>query len=255
MASLPGSVIDFHYTTPVGGEALRENVRASLASRLRDVVCRPVSGRTLHIIASGPSATSAPFDATDTMALNGASALFRQKGREPTFWAAVDPQPFVADFIPAPAFVYTTHLINSQCDTDVRVALGRRDAVLWHTYDPRTADLLGGRTVVSAGTSVTLNAIPLAHMLGYRNIEIWGWDGCFVGSRHHAVDQDHDTSDEVSVCAGGWRRPFRSTATWAFEAQQAVSLLSQVDYRVVVRGRGMIAHILRKAGVRPRATT
>ncbi len=243
-------LVEFRYTTPKTGSALRQHVQGALSFCSRHAEPAPASPHTLHIIANGPSARQAPFDAPHTMALNGALRLFVERGLEPTYWAALDPQEMVAKFVTKPRPRRTTYLVNSQCHPAVCHTLAGLNVHLWHSYNDAFNDLLNGRTAIDAGTSVTLNAIPLAHMLGYRSIEVWGWDGCYLGGKDHAVAQKHNAKGTVDLKVGFWRRPFKTTPTWALEAQQAVALLSQVDYRVRVRGSGMIGSILRHAGVR-----
>lgn len=250
MAHAAERLIEFRYKTPTTGAALRENVRAALASGRPDAEPRPARFPNLHIVANGPTAAHAPLDASFTLAVNGSLKLFTERGLAPTFWACVDPKKMIAGFLDnAPR--RTHYLVNSQCHPSVLEALrGYPWVSLWHSYNEAFVDLLDGRTVIDAGTTITLNALPLLHMLGYRSFDVWGWDGCYLGGKDHAVAQKHRRRGSVDLKVGFWRRPFKTTPTWALEAQEAVALLSQVNYRVRVRGSGMIGSILRHAGVR-----
>lgn len=250
MAHAAERIIQFDYKVPYDGAVLRENVRAALASGLPDVEgFRGFAGQTLTIVGNGPSAVNTPFDKAYALALNGSLKLFTERKTYPAYWACVDPKPMVADFV-KDAPHETIYLVNSQCHPSVREALRGRTVRLWHSYNDAFNDLLEGRTVIDGGTSITLNAFPLMHMLGYRRFEVYGWDGCYMRDKDHAVPQfyERDKANDVTLRVGWWRK-FLTSPTWALEAQQAVHLLGHATYPVKVHGRGMIGAALRHAGV------
>lgn len=231
-----GAVIEFKVQTPVSDLRLLRNVAWS-RPRYPDVSQGPPRCATLNIIASGPSARSAPLSHLGpTMALNGSLGLFREAGLTPTWWAACDPQVLVSDFLrdPPPETIY---LAASKCDRTVFRALRGHQVRLWHLDDVDAVPW-----AVPVATTITLTAIPLAVHMGFRRIDIWGWDGCYLDGLDHACPQPHDTAHNVSVEVG--RQTFHTTASWALEAQEAVYVVGQCGARIRIHGPGMIATIL-----------
>ncbi|MCR5876934.1 hypothetical protein [Phenylobacterium sp. J367] len=133
----------------------------------------------------------------------------------------------------------TTYFVASKCHSDVFAALEGRDARLWHIGDSHPAG-------VPTACSITLTAMSLFRMMGWRRFRTFGWDGCYMDGRDHAVSQPHSGQD-VTVEVGD--QEFRTTTTWACEAQDAVNQLSFADYEVEVMGGGMIGAILAMKGL------
>lgn len=226
-----GAVIEFDVRTPLNAEGLARNAAWAMARGYLDVVPGGDRDGTVNIIANGPSARSAPQDGL-TLALNGAIGLFRQP---PTWWAACDPQGLVANFVRDPP-KGTKYLVASKCDRRVFDALRLRPVLLWHVDD--TPGVPWG---VPSATSITLVALSLMRRMGYRDFRVWGWDGCYVDGRDHAVPQKH-RAEKINVGVAG--RSFLTTPTWAAEAQDAVNQLAGADYRVRIEGDGMIKAIV-----------
>ena len=215
-------------------------MRLALRRRLPEIEPLPERSDTLTVIANGPGALQAPLDGRPTIALNGALKLFHGKC-PPTYWAAFDAQPMVAEFV-RDAPLGTTYLVGSKCCPAVFDNLAGRDVRLWHILSAPTQAMLKERWLVVPGVSITLTAFSLMRMLGYRKFDVWGWDGCFVDGKDHAVPQRH-TKQDWDIEVGG--RTFRSTTTWAAEGEEAVLRLRQGDYSVTVNGDGYFGALLR----------
>lgn len=226
--------VEFQIRTPVDDEGLRANVISALARDLPELGWAPLRDDRLKVVAGGPSARHASLDGP-TLALNGALGLFGRKG--PNWWAGCDPQAHLADFLKDPP-QDTVYLVASKCHPAVFDALAKRKVVLWHVWEPMTADLFEDRDSVLAGTSVTICAFELMGMLGFRHFETWGWDGCYVGGAHHALPQAHAAVDIENTVGG---QVFSTTTTWALEAQDAWNKLKDLD--IDIRGGGMIGAI------------
>lgn len=226
-----GAIIEFDVRTPLSRDGLRSNVAWALAEGFPEVESAPDRPETVNIIANGPSALNAPQDGL-TVALNGAHRLFR---KAPTWWAACDPQGLVADFVNRP-FLETQYLVASKCDRRVFDALWGMDVRVWHIDDCEDVPWS-----VPSATSITLTALSLFRRMGYRDFRVWGWDGCYVDGRDHAVPQLH-SAERITVRVGG--KSFETTPTWAAEAQDAVNQLAGADYRVRIEGDGMIKAVV-----------
>lgn len=208
--------------------------------------------RRLDIITNGPSAALTPWNMCGpTMALNGALDLFTERGWEPTYFAACDPQELVTEFLVNAPF-HTTFLLASQCHPSVFRRLQNRRVLLWHLLD---GPVLPPHTpFVRHGSSITLTALHLARLLGYNDLHVWGWDCCVdpLTLTHHAAAHgdfraelralEHRTSLD-----GEPTRSFLTTNTWAFEAQQAVFMVEELrrfGVTTTVHGPGLVRHTL-----------
>ncbi len=243
MAGDSGGVVQFEIQTPLDDAALRTHVRAALSRGLKEVEIMAPRKERLTIVANGPSALAAPLTRAPTLAVNNALRLFVDRGLAPDFWIASDPQACVADFL-RDAPLETTYLVASKCHPAVFEALAGRRILLWHCAEPPTLDLLVGRLIIQTSISVTLCALNLMPVLGYHRLETWGWDGCYLAGRDHAVAQPH-SPDDIMVELGPKRR-FATTRSWAAEAEEAVRLCQGMQRHLTIRGRGMIGAILRR---------
>lgn len=230
-------VIEFDVRTPYDDATMRERVARNLKRGLPEAGRAPDHDGVLTIVANGPSAIHADTRGT-TLALNGAIRLFSDEGWAPDYWAACDPQPVVASFLPS-APLGTRYFVASKCDDAVFDALGNRDVTMWHVGDAHPEG-------IPTACSITLVAMGLFRRMGWRRFRTWGWDGCYLDGRDHAVPQGHAGQD-VTVIVGD--TPYKTTTTWACEAQDAVNQLAVADYDVEVMGGGMIAAILKAHGI------
>lgn len=228
--------IEFELRIPATKRQLERQVRRNLWRGLPEVHGWAQLPGPLRIIANGPSAKQAPLTGR-TMALNGALRLFTDKGLAPTFWAACDPQPIVAEFV-ANAPKETVYLVASKCHPSVFKALKGREVHVWHVSGNGAPK---NRPLIPTAVSITLCAMTLARWMGYRDLETWGWDGCYIDGQDHAVPQPHNAED-INIEIG--ERTFHSTPTWGVEGQDAGRQFTRDGYRPRIMGDGMFASLL-----------
>lgn len=244
------SPIEFRVNQPLASDQRAEHVRLSLSRGLPDFDAAPL--QSITILANGPSLQDCPAHALSgpTAAVNGALRWCIDHNITPTYWACCDPQEHVKDFIPDDAPKSTRYLIASKCHPavfDRAEALGL-DVALWHFRDdPHTQD----RRPVRVASTVTLTLLTLLRQVGYRHFDIYGWDACYRGDRHHAIEQiAPDPQTNVSIRAGATQfdqdgmpidgRDFLTTTAWALEARDAVIQLHHADYTINIHGDGLI---------------
>src|SRR5258706_1025573 len=284
--------VGFDIHTPHDRTGYKSHVAQHLALALPDADAEPL--RNLTIIANGPSAINAPLHG-ETLALNGAINLFFNSGRLPTYWAACDPQPIVADFLPADPPHGIIYLVASKCHPSVFQKLQGRDVRLWHIDDHPIPESLRS---VACASSVTLVAMQLMHQaFGYREFDTYGWDACHEGMIHHASEPclaENPSRNTIDLAVGAeqieiparpatrlersmswlahriqaialWiasRKPipqptgdfqggrwFKTSRTWAAEAQDACVQIHHADYKANVHGDGLIRAILEAKGL------
>jgi hypothetical protein len=246
VAGDPGRVVEFEIRTPLDAATIRAHVVSALSRGLIEVeVAPPRPGdERFTIVANGPSALGAPLTGTPTLAINNALRLFVERGLAPDYWIASDPQACVADYLRG-APRETVYLVASKCHPAVFETLRDRRVVLWHCAEPSTLDLLTGRLIVQSSITVTLCALNLMPVLGYRHLDVWGWDACYLDGRSHAAEQAY-RGDDITIELGPEpERRFATTKSWAAEAQEAVRLFQTTERHVTVHGDGMIAALLR----------
>lgn len=239
-----GDTIQFKALVPFDVATLQQNVNTCIEAGYPYLPGVRFDTDTIHIYANGPSLKTAPQH-RPSMVLNGAI-----RHMSATYWVACDPQPLVADFLTPGVTVLNHAFIASKCDPSVFEKLHHKLGVCphyWHLGDEST-DHLEGVPKVPTGVSVTLCAIGLAHMMGYRDIHVYGWDGCYDNEGNsHASPQGHSREGdvEVEIGSGPQKRVFKTTHSWALEAQNAVNYVQQFDgLRLTIHGNGLMANVL-----------
>jgi hypothetical protein len=235
--------------TPVDAETLRHQVAAMLGRGLVDQPVAPIQPGALTIVTNGPSARSVPasiLSRPNTLAVNGAMRLFTERHLAPRFWLSLDPQALVADFV-ARGPQRTRYLIASQCHPAVFDTLADRTVRPWHVRNPVYRDLLPDRAVVDCGLTSTLAAIAVARqLLGFRRLELYGWDGCLLNGADHAVPQGF-AGKRCRTAVG--QQIFETSPDWLAELDDARVRLQFVDARIRVHGPGLAGAYLRHLGI------
>lgn len=256
--------VTFDIHTPANGDQLRANIEACRALGLPKVP----TGKTIHIVATGPSARGIFEDfypVGEHCAVNNALRLFTDRRLYPKFWAACDPQGIVASFIPDNPPEETVYLVSSKCHPDVFARLKNRNVLVWDMDDEETHDIT--QSPIPCGVSITLSVFPLLHRLGYSDFHTWGWDGCYMGGQFlkvfengvestvyangtdHATPQPHHTDGDITVGIGeDADQIFQSTPAWLAETQDAALRLGASPYTVTIHGGGMTGQILANNG-------
>lgn len=200
----------------------------------------PVRGDTLQVFASGPSGgvlgvlgVLAASGTKPTLALNGAIRTFTRQGLAPTYWAGCDPQESLADLLEeTPAS--TRYFVASKCHPKVFEKLKDRDVVVWHVNDTSSDPY-----AVPTAISITLTALSLMRMKGFKSFDVRGWDCCYIDNKGYAIDQAPPDCDDINVQLPDGQT-FRTKTTWAAECQDAIIQLMQADYTVNIHGNGLV---------------
>lgn len=241
-----GAITGWNIKTPSNRKELRRNVAHALSLGLAELAHSEPNEISLRVFGNGPTAARAPRGGV-TIAVNGAIGLWKDSPGGPNFWAACDPQAHVADFVRDPP-TGVTYLVASKCHPDVFDALGRRQVFLWHVAEKATADLVIERDPIVKLPSVTMSAFEVGHRMGFRRFETFGWDGCYFGQQHHAVDQAHGKKI-VQLDVDG--RTYPTDTGFMYEAEMAVNYLRGFPRNIVVHGAGMFGAFLRHQGAIP----
>jgi uncharacterized Rossmann fold enzyme len=136
----------------------------------------------------------------------------------------------------------------SQCHPDILDAAGKR-LVCWHPHSETCIDEIGenpkGQTMVSGGSTVGLNAISLAYILGHRQFLLFGFDSSYDENEHHAYPQalnDGELILDTEACG----QKFRASPWMIQQAEQFINLARQLvtlGCELTVYGKGLLPTI------------
>lgn len=118
----------------------------------------------------------------------------------------------------------------SQCHPDVLDAAGER-LICWHPHSGVALEAIGkspkGKTMVSGGSTIGLNAMSLAYILGHRTFLIFGFDSSYADGEGHAYSQSlNDGEWVVEVEAAGQR--FRCAPWMVQQSDEFIPLAKQL---------------------------
>lgn len=230
--------VEFDIRVPCGDDVLISNVASCLKRGLPELARHAPVEQALAVIANGPSAWNAEFDGKPTLAVNGALKLFTDRNAAPDYWIGCDPQAHMADFLKV-APKDTIYLVASKCDPGVFDALKDRTVLVWHVGEDGTADLVRDLDPVPCAVSVTICAFDVMERLGFCSFDTWGWDGCYgPHGEDHANPQAHKATDIENEVGD---RTFKTTTSWALEAQDAWNKLR--GWPIRIHGGGMIGAV------------
>jgi SAM-dependent methyltransferase len=242
-------------------EIVREHVRAAVARNLPQCVPHGRQDTEVMLLAGGPSLADhwpqiiAKRKRGALLAtVNGTYNEALEHGINPSCQIIIDARQFNARFV-VPHVPQCHYFISSQCHPAVFDAAPKDQTLLWHMgrepelvkirdehYGPRGESWFP----VWGGSTVTLRAFCLLRMLGFWRFQVYGFDSCLMGDKHHAYAQPENDADPVVKVLCG-ERVFHCTpwhVSQAHEFQdQAKAMGDEVE--MVVHGDGLIAHILK----------
>lgn len=184
-------------------------------------------------------------------ALNGAHDWLIERGIIPDVLVMLDARAENAQFVQR-SRDDVTYLIAAQCHPDVFDALEGRSVLVWlgcfeHTEQENTfaANHPEAKMFVAGGATVGMKAMHLAHLLGYREQHLFGFDSSYQGEANHAYVQDMNNGEaRIEVTAGA--RKF-TCAPWmakqAMEFQSQARNLLSLGCSIEVHGDGLLPHV------------
>jgi SAM-dependent methyltransferase len=233
-------------------------VRANIMAGWNHVAPYNTQDREVVLLAGGPSLNDCIDEIKELRAegaglvtVNGAYSWALAHGLEPSAQIVLDAREFNTRFV-RPVTEYTKFLIASQCHPDILDWLPRERTWLWHSgLSAENEALVRERTgqffPVPGGSTVTLRAIALLRMLGFKSLHIFGFDSCvrFDGAHHAYIQLENDNEPLVPVVCGG--KTFQCTPwmlSQASEFRDMVSFLGD-EVECAVYGDGLIAQMIK----------
>jgi len=234
------------------------NVRANIQRGLPQFQPYEPQDRLVLLVLGGPSLTDCADDIREKAATgaivvstNATHDWLLERDITPDMHLQLDARPFNSRFVESwlPSIKY---FIASQSDPAVFDALEGADVTIWHCMSkPNERALLrkyylGNFFEVPGGGTIGTRGLMLIRMLGFYNIEAYGFDSCYMGDDHHAYAQEENGTDPIGELEVDGRT-FRCEP-WMFEqAQDFLKMTEHVDekFNLVVHGDGLISHLIK----------
>lgn len=245
-----------HGVLNVTDQQILDNVTANIAGDWLQVSPHPTNDLEAMILCGGPSLSAFEdeikrlrAEGVKLITTNGTYNWAVERGLRPSAQIIVDARAHNARFV-TPLVEGCKYLMASQVHPDVLANLPKDRTLLWHSGNDSLKELLNARYErwywVPGGTTVTLRALPLMRMLGYKKFHLFGFDSCLDGDAHHAYAQAENDGQKVIPVTCGDRifhcHPWM--ASQAAEFQQLVKALGD-ELELEVYGDGLIAHMLK----------
>jgi len=226
-----------------------ENIESAYRRGLKKFEFQPLNGGRWNICAGGPSLRDEISKLRKAkgriVSMNGSYDYLFGKGVKSDYFILADPIAFMGSFLSKPR-KDVIYLIAAHCDPGVFDALAGFDVRVWDMLQYDSTDRVkadGSNIPIGGGSTVGLRAINLGHALGFRDIHLWGFDGCLKGSKMHSYSQDGDGEvGEVSFTCYG--KVFNMTLQLINQAEDFKELLRRnPGLKLTVHTHGIIRHI------------
>lgn len=166
----------------VDNDGCRRNVESALRRNLPACGWGPKRAGQLAIVGSGPSVRDHLEELRawpgEVWATNGAYRYLLDNGIVPHVFVGLDPVPGLKEYVEG-RHDNTAFLMSSVCDPCVFDELESADVYVWHS---KQGDFPypDGAQVVGGGTTCLTRMPYLAHMLGWRDMTMFGADSSFT---------------------------------------------------------------------------
>lgn len=237
-----------------------DNVNHSIKLQLPQLWPHEEQDNVIAIVGGGPSLDDTIDDLIEkhengmkVVSLNGTHDYLLDKGIRPSVHVQIDAREFNARFVENWQ-EKTKYLIASQCHPKVFENLKDAEVYLFHcangvvpkkTYDDY---YMGNCMILPGGSTVMLRTIPLMRVLGFKKMEIYGFDSCVMGKDHHAYDQEEN--DEGPIATVNVNGKKFVCFSWMYsQANDFVEMVKSVgdSFELQVHGDGLIAHLIKSS--------
>lgn len=181
---------------------------------------------------------------------SGSHKFLRERGITPTWHVEVDPRAHKVELIgePHPDVEY---LIASACHQKVFDHLEGYNVKLWHVFAPHPNDWREqprGEWALTGGSSVGLRVLTIARFLGFRELHVFGMDGCEGATGKHAAAHPNQPKSHVLVeypeGSGTMYRTTHSILACAKETFHELDMLK--DVKATFYGEGLVQEMAKQ---------
>ncbi len=222
----------------------RANVEHAMSLGMPRLTVRDEKPGPLTIACYGPSLRDTYRDMrSPVLSVSGAHDFLIERRVIPEYHVECDPRAHKAKMLSQPN-EHTEYLIASCCHPDVFRALDGCKVFLWHLdngpesrlwalhHDPLGLSVCGGSTV-------GLRSFEIAHILGYRSMDVHGMDCSFDGFQQWAGKHSGERKPVQYVAIAGSNRRYATTPLMVQQAREAVTFWRTHDVPMKFRGSGL----------------
>lgn len=241
---------DVHYVIDM---ALRdEQIRHAIATvKERLLPSNEIRTDSVAVVGFGPSLSDTweeikkfPY----VISTSGAHPFLIERGIIPTWHVAVDPLPKNTVQLIGTPHPQVEYLISSTCHPDVFEHLKDYRVKLWHVFDSSESGqrlLPQGEFAIMGGVDVGIRAVAISAFLGFRNIHVFGLDGCAKEGVRHAGNHPTSWLQKYSICEYNGKEYF-TTPSMLEAARQVVHEIKQMPKaKVTFYGEGLTQEMVR----------
>ena len=239
-------------------EELYRHIKQALARHLPTVPLGPAHDGVAVLVASGPSVLQ-ELEAIRTWKAKGAWVVAVKDTHDWLLANGVIPHAAVAiDPTQARAHVFAhphpdvRYLIASQVHPDMLDHLALFHVELWHLYVRKGQTMpTAGIPMIGGGTTTGLRTIILLYAMGFRTIELYGFDSCLQeGVLRMNGTRPNETEQINTIVADG--KTFLCNPAMTSQANEFQSICDMVpDMTMRAHGEGLIQTILRARQAMP----
>lgn len=242
---------------------VRANIVENLQRKHERIWAFKLQETPIVICAGGPSllenieeVRSKQLEGAKVVALANTAHVLKKHGIRYNAHVLLDAKPRNATFIQDD--IETTFFIASQCNPEVFEAAEKTDnkIYMYHAVNNDDEfqcikDVEDMWIPVQGGSTITMRAIRLFTLLGYKNFEMYGWDSCLKDGRHHAYEQpDADKHKVFKLSVED--KVFKVTPWMLGQAFEFVTFIKMfcMNINLSVHGDGLISHIVRTGSLK-----
>lgn len=214
----------------------------------------------IAVVCYGPSLNETWEKVKDfkyVLTCSGAHRFLVDRGICPSYHIEVDPREHKVSLM-GPPQKETQYLMAATCHPKMWDHLEGHNIKLWHVYDPSDGARLcpPGEWGICGGSNAGLRALTIAAFLGFRDIHVFGMDGCDgtvdapSKTGKHAGPHPNQPKDHAIVDYGGVK--YRTTPGMLEGARETWHELDQMPaVKVTFYGEGLIQHMARDYTPKP----
>jgi len=178
---------------PIPESKMMENVLFWEKTGLPEITKQSDKTGNIDILAGGLSIDLYKGDGSNAIAAGSTIKLLTERGITPEYWLTLDPNEQVYRFL-KDLSRDTKSIISVTSDPSIYEHINKETAVIYYpmcmVYRPEKRKVLNG-------TTVGITAIPIAMMLGFKNITAYGLDSCLIDGQYNSGYYSSDRHMEV----------------------------------------------------------
>ncbi len=243
-------ILPVHLICNTSDEQIESNIRTNSRNGRSWVKVVDAHEKVAILCGSGPSLADMLDEIREkqdnggvVFAMNGAAQYLSDNGIMPDYQCIIDAREQTADLLgPAKQHLFASQ-VHPKCFHEVP------DALLWHleigVIDTLLPEYHDDYCLIGGAASVGNTATCLAYALGFRNLQIYGYDSSHRDNDGHAFDQPMNNGEPCCVVAFSGKE-YTASLTMKLQAekfQETAQALIDEGCHIEVHGDGLLPDI------------